>query len=201
MGKQNILAGLVSSLVFLILFLVLKWHLVISLLLAVGVFAAVYLLAKPVRKIGNIELENLVNGMELHEIYQEAVKDLKQLGETIEAIQDGPVRQKADSLYQVGQDILRYLENNPREISKSRHFLDYYLDTARKLTGNYVQLKKANISADKFANMTDKTLESLDLLEKVFVNQRDGYHEDKLVALEVETDLLEKTIKLGGELK
>ena len=201
MAKQNLLAGLISSIVFLFLFLVLKWNVFVSLIFAVAIFSAVYLLTKPIRKIGNIELENLVNGLELHELFKEANFDLETMKDQVNHISDPSVKEKVTSLAGVGQDILNYLEENPKEISKSRHFLEYYFETAKRIVINYVKLAKANISESKFSHITEKTIESLQLLDKVFVNQRDGYHEDKLMALEVENDLLEKTIKLGGELK
>ena len=66
---------------------------------------------------------------------------------------------------------------------------------------NYNDLDRANVSADKFNDIKEKTKESLDLLIKIFASQMDAYHKDKINKLEVETDLLEQTIKLGGDIK
>lgn len=195
----NLLAGIVASVVFIISYIVIDWPLLISLVLAVGIFFAVYFLSKPILKIGDLELSQMADGVELNNIYQEARRQVHKIEENGQKINNEDVGQGALQLASTSQDILRYLEDNPREISQSRHFLTYYVPTANKIIDNYFQLKKANISADKFELITDQTLESIELLQKIFVNQRDGYHKDKLVELEVQTELLEKTITLGGE--
>lgn len=195
----NLLAGIVASVVFIISYIVIDWPLLISLVIAVGIFFAIYFLSKPILKIGDLELSQMADGVELNNIYQEARRQVHKIEENGQKINNEDVGQGALQLASTSQDILRYLEDNPREISQSRHFLTYYVPTANKIIDNYFQLKKANISADKFKLITGQTLESIELLQKIFVNQRDGYHKDKLVELEVQTELLEKTITLGGE--
>lgn len=198
MTKQNLLAGISSAISFLVFYNFLKWHLIVSLLLAIGIFVGIYLVAKPVHKIGDIEIENLKDGMALHRLYADALNDLIASEEAIKQFNNSALSNKAQQLISTGRDILNYLSENPRELSKSRHFLEYYFETSKKIIQNYSQLKKANISANKFIHIEKKTDESLDLLNQLFENQRDSYHEDKVMALEVETELLEKTIKLSG---
>lgn len=198
MARQNLTAGITSAISFIIFYSILHWHLAVSLLLALGIFIGIYLITKPVQKIGDIEIENIQDGMTLHALYAGALSDWLDFQESFERLDDSPVKQTASILHQTGRDILNYLEKNPRELSKSRHFLEYYFETARKIMVNYSQLQQANISPNKFQHITEKTMESLELLQKIFANQRDDYHEDKVTALEVETDILEKTIKLSG---
>lgn len=197
-SRQNLRAGLASALVFILLYLVLEWSVMISLLLATGIFVGVYLINQPVRKIGDVELERIANGEELNQIYLQAQADIYRLQETAQAINHPQVSQEAQELGEIGQDIINYLEDNPIEISQSRHFLDYYLTTANQILDNFLTIKRANVSEDKQILITDRTLESLELLQNIFRKQRDGYHTDRLVELEVQTELLEKTIKLGG---
>lgn len=55
------------------------------------------------------------------------------------------------------------------------------------------------MSSEKFLEIEAKTYESLALLNGVYAKQRDGYYEDQISDLEIETELLEKTLKLGGD--
>lgn len=151
--------------------------------------------------IGDIEMEKLANGLELKELYENSKLSVNQMKALSNKIKEKNIREKALDLTSVGEDILRYLEKNPRDLSESRHFLNYYLKTSNKILDNYIQLDQANVSDSKLALVTEKTQESLDLLNQVFSNQRDSYHKDALMELEVETELLEKTIKLGGDAK
>ena len=57
------------------------------------------------------------------------------------------------------------------------------------------------MSSENILEFEKKTDESLALLSRVYAKQRDGYYEDQITDLEIETELLEKTLKLGGEQK
>lgn len=197
--RPDLLAGLLASVIFIILYIVIDWPLLVSIALAVGIFFAVYFLSKPILKIGDLELSRMADGIEINNIYLDARQQVYNLEKNGQNISNEEVGQGALNLAATANDILNYLEDHPREISQSRHFLTYYIPTASKIIDNYFQLKKANITSHKFELITDQTLESLDLLQRIFENQRDGYHKDKLVELEVQTELLEKTITLGGE--
>lgn len=198
MVKQNIISGISAAVIFIVLYSVLHWNFLVSFIIAIGTFIGIFLIMKPVPKIGDVEMQDLKDGMALHALYAGALADLLKMEEVTQDLTSSNIQGQCTNLVNTGHDILNYLENNPREISKSRHFLEYYFETAKKIITNYGQLKRANISSDKFQHIADKTSESLDLLQKIFANQRDSYHEDKVMALEVETDLLEKTIRLSG---
>lgn len=199
--RQNIFGLLSSVLVFLLFFLLIKWPIFIAAPISIGTFFGVYFLSKPKVMIGDIEMEKLANGLELKELYENSKLSVNQMKALSNKIKEKNIREKALDLTSVGEDILRYLEKNPRDLSESRHFLNYYLKTSNKILDNYIQLDQANVSDSKLALVTEKTQESLDLLNQVFSNQRDSYHKDALMELEVETELLEKTIKLGGDAK
>lgn len=167
--------------------------------LSIGTFFGVYLISKPKLMLGDVELEKLANGVELLELYEASQKSVDRMRGLSLKIEDKTLRDKALGLASIGQDILKYLENNPTDLSGSRHFLTYYINSANKILENYIRLNLANVSQEKFNLVSEKTLESLDLLTQVFSRQRDSYHKDVLMELEVEADLLEKTIKLGGD--
>lgn len=198
---RNLKGLLAALLTFFGLTLGLKWSFIVAAILSVGVYTGVYLISKPKLMIGNTEIEALENAEEINQIYLKLKDDKKKLIASANSIEDDGIRKKALELAKTTNDIEAYLEDNPREISKSRHFLDYYVGTAKTIVDNYQELKRANVSPDKFNEIKEKTNQSLDLLNQIFAKQRDSYHRDKINKLEVESDLLEQTIKLGGDIK
>lgn len=151
--------------------------------------------------IGNTDVEALENGEEIQAIFNEFELRIEFLITLADSIKDKSIKTKVIELSRTSKDIKSYLENNPRQISKSRYFLDYYMKTAEEIVKNYSNLDKANVSEDKFKEIKEKTSRSLDLLNEIFKRQRDSYYKDKITQLEVETDLLEQTMKLGGDIK
>lgn len=198
---RNLKALLAGLFTFFGLLMGLKWNFFVAALLAVGVYTGVYLISKPKLMIGNTDMEAIENGKELAEIFLEYQTNTEFLKTLASSFKDTNIREKSLSLAKTSKDIEHYLEGSPREISKSRHFLDYYMKTAIEILKNYSNLDQANVSADKFLEIKEKTNKSLDLLNEIFARQRDSYHKDKITQLEVETDLLEQTIKLGGDIK
>ena len=198
---RNFKALLASLVTFFGLLLGLQWHFLVAAVLAVGVYVGVYLISKPTIMIGNTDIEAIENGQEINQIFNNFEKDIENLKDMSANIRDREINRKIQNLIKTCQDIRYYLENNPREISKSRYFLDYYVKTASEIVKNYSDLEISNVSLDKFNEIKDKSNQSLDLLNEIFAKQRDSYHKDKINQLEVETDLLEQTIKLGGEIK
>lgn len=198
---RNLISGLISSLVFLLLFLGLNWHILISLALSAGVFASLYLLLKPQLKIGSYKLEMIEDGDELLKIMDDAKDDLAYLDSYLKKHKrNDDIKVKVKDILTLGHKILNKMENNPRLISSSRHFLTYYVDRARKIVENYEELKEAYEKDEKFEKINKSTLESLGLLKEVFENTRDDIYKDKLLELELENELLEKTVKLGRSL-
>ena len=198
---RNLKGLLAALLTFFGLLLGLKWNFLVAAALAIGVYTGVYLISKPKLMIGNTEIEQLENAREIQAIYQKLIVDEDTLKKQAKNIEDKSIREKATKLAAITHDISLYLENNPKEISRSRYFLDYYVGTALEIIGNYIDLDQANVSFDKLEDIRDKTNRSLELLIQIFQNQSDAYHKDKINKLEVETDLLERTIKLGGNIK
>lgn len=196
--RQTVLALIVAVLVFLVLFFALEWQVIISVLISVGIYFAVFYLTAPVLKIGDIELESLKNGAEIKELYDQSIAEVQQMEGSIDVLEHNAVKEQAAELVATSHDILKYLEGHPTDISQSRHFLTYYFPTANKILKNYIRLKVVNISSHKLIEVQDKTTESLDLLNDLFAKQRDSYHKDILLDLEVESELLENTLKLGG---
>ena len=198
---RNFKALLASLFTFFGLLLGLHWHFVVAAVLAVGVYIGIYLIGKPKLMIGNTDIEALENAQEINQIFNDFEADIAKLKALNIDIKDTEISSKISKLTKTCLDIRFYLEKNPREISRSRYFLDYYVKTASEIVKNYSDLEKSNVSLDKFKEIKEKSNQSLDLLNKIFDKQRDSYHKDKINQLEVETDLLEQTIKLGGEIK
>lgn len=196
---RSLLAGLLSVGLFLFLFLVIHWHIALSGVLAVLFYFGLYFVTAPVEKIGNTPVDLIKQGERLNAIYGQAQKDMRLLAYYADTIQHDAIREKTKALSAAGGDILNYLTEHPQSFSISEHFLDYYLGTANRILKNYEQLERSNVSKDKKELILRETSESLDYLNTIFEKQRDSYYKETILELEVESDLLEKTVQLGGE--
>lgn len=197
-GQNTLLSAAVSSVFFLIVFMIFKWNFFVSAGLSVLSYIGVSLASIPVKKIGGISVEKIDQGERISRIYDTAEKNLEQIKDFGRIIQDQEISKKVKMLIEKGDSILNYLTNNLKSISTSEHFLDYYLGTANRIVKNYSEMEGTSVSPQKAQLIKDETSQSLDYLQELFTKQMDSYYDDKILSLEVESDLLEKTVKLGG---
>lgn len=193
-----VFSGLVGSFLFLILLFFLHWPFPIALVPGIGITVALQFLTKSVERIGTTPIDRLEHGEDALALYREARKTMDEMRQWQYRITDGKLFKQADELVRVGADIFYYLTRHPEKILPSRQFLTYYLETANRIFQNYVEMQNAHLSEDKFIAIREQTAASVDYLHTIFVSQRDGYHRDAMQNLAEESELLEKTITMGG---
>ncbi|MGN1102837.1 MAG: hypothetical protein ACI4RG_11630, partial [Huintestinicola sp.] len=99
--RQNIAAiisAAASGAVFIILLFLLEWSVLIDIPAAIGTYAGLYLLTKPRRMIGSVDIEFIENGEELEHKLLEAKKDCESIKRSIEKIGDLQVKSEAEKL-------------------------------------------------------------------------------------------------------
>lgn len=197
--KVSFLSGIISALIFLFLVFVLKWSFWLSVVISFLLLIALSLLLKPSKKIGETPIEELAQGERLSKIYSEAQKNIEEIEGASKKIKNKDLQKKLLELEAIGQDILKYLSKNPELLSRSEHFLSYYLTTANRILTNYLQLQESHVSTEKWMKVEESSQESMDYLIQIFSKQRDSYHKNTIMDLEAESELLEKTISLGGD--
>lgn len=195
---RSFFSGIVSAVSFLALFLVLKFSLPISALIGVLVYFGVFLISKPVLRIGSTSVYELRDGETMREAYDKAVERVAKIGDASRNIRNMRIKNKSRELNSIGSDIINYLKRYPNKISDSLYFLDYYFSTANKILDNYIELEMGNVSKEKYDEMTELSDESMDLLLSVFKNQRDSYYTDRISETEIENEVLERTMKMRG---
>lgn len=197
--RQNIAAiisAAASGAVFIILLFLLEWSVFIDIPVAIGTYAGLYLMTKPRRRIGGIDIEFIENGEELEQKLIEAKNDCESIQKSIVKIGDLQVRNEAERLSETSRAIIEYLENNPSKIRQARQFIDYYQDTASKLLSKYIGLQDANIETEEIIRLKKDTRSALATLNKAFGGQFEKLMRGELTDMQAEIELLEQTVKM-----
>lgn len=197
--RQNI-AAIISAgaagAVFIILLFLLEWSVFIDIPVAIGTYAGLYLMTKPKRRIGSIDIDFIENGEELEQKLIEAKEDYESIKKCIVKIVDTQVKDEAERLAETSAAIIEYLENNPSKIRQARQFIDYYQDTASKLLSKYIGLQDANIETEEIIKLKKDTRSALVTLNKAFSGQFEKLMRGELTDMQAEIELLEQTVKM-----
>ena len=155
-----------------------------------------FLITKPKRRIGNMDIEFIENGGELEQKLLEAREDYDSIKGSIKNIRDLQVKNEAEKLAETSAAIIEYLEKNPLKIRQARRFIDYYQDSASKLLTKYIGLQDANIETAEIIQLKKDTRSALATLNKAFSGQFEKLMRGELTDMQAEIELLEQTVKM-----
>ncbi len=130
------------------------------------------------------------------EVILAARRQVDAVRETAGAIGKRAVQDKVVRLCQTADQILDELVTKPRKVDAARSFLTYYLDAAQRIVEGYAQLAARPTSSPDIARALARAEASLDSVQTAFDRQLDGVLEDRVLDLESEIELLEKTVHM-----
>ena len=136
---MEITYGLCAGMVFLIFYLFLDISLIFSIIIALLVYIGMNLLFTSGRKTLIVENTNLTI-----EEFKKIIKDGKEKIEKIKGIgreiKNKDVSISIEKICKVMDAIFDNFEKNPNDIKLARKFLDYYLDTVKRIVELYYEL-------------------------------------------------------------
>lgn len=197
-GIRSLLAGAAASLFFLLLFLGLGWSFPVSLLFAVLLFAAVWLITKPERKGKNAGWQPVDQEKELLRSMKEARKDFESIRRSMGRIRDGQLRQQTEEMCRVAGNVLAYLEKHPEKIPAARRFIDYYQDTASALLAKYVELESSGLTEGQTQGLTENMKRAAAALTEAFQKQLGKMVENEVTDMEADVAVLEQVMRMEG---
>ena len=183
---------------FFITWLLLQWTFAVSALLSAGIYVAMTMLIKPVRKIGNVNLEIMPEGEALGRKLEEAREDFESIRVSMDSIEDPELKKESERLHRTAGTILAYLEENPQKILQARRFIDYYQDTASALLKKYVKLQEKGLRTREAMALMTQTRQAMETLNRAFEKQLEKLMQNELFDMEADIRLLKQTMKMEG---
>lgn len=94
---------------------------------------------------------------------------------------------KLDKLQNIANQILDYVEKNPKKLQEVNKFINHYLPITIKLINSYKDLNNQLVQGENIKNAKVEIEKSIDLIETAFENLLDDLFED--VVLDISTDI------------
>ena len=190
----SLLAGLGT---FAFTFLALKFHFLVAGLIAVGVYSGVYLMSKPVPKIGGFDAELLSDGEDAMAVLDEGKEHLRQIRLMAEQIKDPEYQRLVVEAQRTAASLTKYLEQNPAKISKARKFLTYQLALTEETVQDYQEVKSVGIGleSEKMQAFDEQSKNIMGILKDSFEEQFELLVEDKMLNMDIQNEILESKIK------
>ena len=196
-GMTDILSGLMAGGVFLLFYLLIDAGLILALVLGILGFVGGQFLFH--RK--ETTMEFVADGLTQDHVDQvvaagkEQVKRIKNLSMKIG---DVKVRDEVKGICRTADEIFDNFVEDPKDIKTARKFLSYYLDTTERILDRYVTISSKSVRDSDIEETLAKVEDMLSLIDETFKKQMKKLLEDDVLDLDIELEVLEKTIKSEG---
>ncbi len=202
MDRRNLVIHLVSGLIggvsFIVFLFVLKLSPILSIIVAILAYVAIDLIFSQ-RKKQQIEVTlKKVQNEEVDKVIREATKKIDTIGSYITKIKKVEIKDKVSEICLVGRNVIKEIQRDPKDVRVAKQFLSYYLDATVYIVEKYAELAAVGLSSGDINKRLSKVEGMLDTIKNTFIKQHERLLDNDLMDLDVEMDLLEKTIKIEG---
>lgn len=192
---RHVWAGLTGGAGFCLLFLWANMGLAPALVGCAMGIGGVYLLAwREGRSEIGLDADHFLADMAL----DNGAKQSSEIRRLATLIADPKIRMEAEAIGALASGILADLRANPKDSARARRFLDYYLESTRKILAKYVELSGRNLSTLEARASLAGIGSLLSEVRQGFERQRADLAESDLIDLDVEMKLLRSTMKMDG---
>ncbi len=125
---------------------------------------------------------------------EQAERSIVAIEQASRDIRNAELNARLRRIAQLARDILKLLEEDPRDLRRARKFLNVYLDGAQKVTEGYAK-NHARVAAPE---LDDNFRRVLATIEEVFQEQQQKLLETDITDLDVQIEVLTTQLKREG---
>jgi len=125
---------------------------------------------------------------------EQAERSIAAIEEVARDIRNAELNTRLRRIAQLARDILKMLEEDPRDLRRARKFLNVYLDGAQKVTEGYAKTH-SRIDAPE---LDDNFRRVLVTIEEVFQEQQQKLLESDITDLDIQIEVLTTQLKREG---
>ncbi|AVK49805.1 MAG: 5-bromo-4-chloroindolyl phosphate hydrolysis family protein [Clostridium beijerinckii] len=125
--------------------------------------------------------------MELRNTIEMGRDYIKQIGDISSSIDKEEISKKLNRLQNIINQILKYVEQNPKKLQEVDRFAKHYLPMTLKLLNAYKELNEQPVQGDNIRNAKNEIEKTLDTINNAFEKLLDDLFEE--IALDISTDI------------
>jgi 5-bromo-4-chloroindolyl phosphate hydrolysis protein len=196
----NVISAIIGGMVFAFFLLVLNAGIILSLVVGISGFGAGLLIFT------SKKMDKTLMDAHLRGITEETLKitlevgywKLAEIRACARKTKDKIICQKIEDIGNTVAEIFENFKKDPKDIKTARPFLNYHLDAAIKVIQKYSQLSERQVQSADMQKTLKKAESLLDNIGKAFKKQLAKLLEDDVMDLDIEVELLKKTLKMEG---
>jgi 5-bromo-4-chloroindolyl phosphate hydrolysis protein len=193
----GLIAGISSGLLMLGFFFLLHFTWLITLVLSVVAYFAIYLIIFALRPKDTLKF-NLGNGITeemVLTVLKESEEKIREMENLARQMKDEKIKVKIYHIIGIVRKIYENIRIDPEKMKVARQFLSYYFDTSIRIINKYSQLSKQEVKSPEITRALLKAEDMLNSIDTAFDKQLARLLSNDVMDLDVEIETLEKTFK------
>nr|HPJ38596.1 5-bromo-4-chloroindolyl phosphate hydrolysis family protein [Spirochaetota bacterium] len=139
-----------------------------------------------------------ISASEAKRVINESTKKVKEIRAMTMKVRNNQVAEEIRDICKSAMDIIENFKKDPKDIKKAKQFINYYLDSTVKIVTRYVELSETNNITPEIEKSLKKVEGILQTIKDSFEKQLEKLLQDDLLDLDVEVEVLERTMRLEG---
>lgn len=187
--------------ILLVLKLVFLWGLFTSVLLGlVGYIVAGFVLPSFEKSPDDftVPADAGISASEAKRVINESTNKVKEIRAMTMKVRNNQVAEEIRDICKSAMDIIDNFKKDPKDIKKAKQFINYYLDSTVKIVTRYVELSETKNITPEIEKSLKKVEGILQTIRESFEKQLEKLLQDDLLDLDVEVEVLERTMRLEG---
>lgn len=196
-AMSHIVSGVLSGIVFLAFLFIIRLDFIYS--LGIGLIA--YVASLFTFSSYGRRKDMIPDGMtedQVNKTIGDVTKKLEILKSHAERADKASVKTKLQDISRTVENILENFKKDPKDIKAAKNFLNYYLDATINLIGKYEDLSTRRVKSENIQATLAKAESLMNIIRESFHKQYEKLLEDDVMNLDVEIEVLEKTLKMEG---
>ena len=135
---------------------------------------------------------------EIQDTFQKAVGDYQSIKKALATTKNMQLKYAILPLQNIAERLIIYLQSNPKQIMQASKFINYYQDRTATLVEECLNLEKTGLTTDNVLETLSNTINTLTSFQAVYEQQFASLLEGKLLDMQAETMLAQKTLQNAG---
>ena len=139
-----------------------------------------------------------ISASEAKRVISESTSKVKEIRAMTMKVRNNQVAEEIRDICKSAMDIIENFKKDPKDIKKAKQFINYYLDSTVKIVTRYVELSETKNITPEIDKSLKKVEGILQTIRESFERQLEKLLQDDLLDLDVEVEVLERTMRLEG---
>ena len=192
MKNKEVVSAVIGGVFFAVPYLALSAPIIPSLVIGMTAFGAGELV------LGDTKLTLKDTNRNLYDMLEKAKKENKHIVEMIPMLEDETIKKELNEIHDSVSKIISTVSKNPKKVSQTDNFFDYYLPVTLKIIDRYDEIENQKLSSKESKKFIQSTNKMIVEINKSYKKILERLYQAEIVDMDAEMKVFNSLLKADG---